>query len=125
MTIDHEWIAEQLHGEAAAIEVNGPPRCFSCTRYGPGLYWLPSEEGIIEMAVWFCGACVVRSYFEDPATRPTHADILRDLLHVWDDLGDDARSWQNRMDALVAQAKELLAPPLVDEDPAPSVRCLP
>lgn len=56
----------------------------------------------------------------------TAADYLRALCEAWDDFDEDARYWQLRMDALIAQAKAHLNPELeVDTDPAPAPRVCP
>jgi hypothetical protein len=55
VTFDLEWVQRQMHREADNLHGR---RCFYCEVEGPGLYWLPSEEGIIEMPIWCCGTCI-------------------------------------------------------------------
>lgn len=50
--VDVPWIREQMQREAGSMEE--APRCWVCGDYGPGLFWLPSEVGVIEMPVWLC-----------------------------------------------------------------------
>lgn len=66
MKIDLPWIAKQMRAEADVIDGkvaptldHETPTCYWCGEGGPGLYWLPSEIGIIEMATWNCRDCIV------------------------------------------------------------------
>lgn len=60
--VDLDWIARQMEREAMLMSSAGEqPRCFWCGALGPGLYWLPSEPGIIEMAVWSCTSCILQN----------------------------------------------------------------
>lgn len=61
LEVDVNWIAEQMTAEADVLWRDGAPSCFWCNAPGPGLYWLPSEEGVIEMAVWNCLPCVTQT----------------------------------------------------------------
>lgn len=60
LQVDVAWIAKQMRDEADAL--TEPPTCAYCGKLGPGLFWLPSEVGVIEMAIWVCspymGSCV-------------------------------------------------------------------
>jgi hypothetical protein len=59
-------------------------------------------------------------------TEPSTTDLLRDLCNAWESFYDDAAGpWEARMNALVAASRLHLNPVLVEDDPAPSVRCLP
>jgi hypothetical protein len=53
------------------------------------------------------------------------ADLLRLLCDGWDDFDDDARLWQQRMDALVDAARAHLSPMLAEDDPPTTVRSVP
>lgn len=59
--IDLDWVALQMRREADALAVaRRPQSCYWCGLEGPGLYWLPSEEGVIEMAIWSCSGCIIK-----------------------------------------------------------------
>lgn len=59
--VDVPFVAEQMAAEARRLAFkNEPPTCYWCEKPGPGLYWLPSEEGVIEMPMWNCSRCVAR-----------------------------------------------------------------
>lgn len=54
--------------------------------------------------------------------------LLREICDAWDDFGNDAAGpWERRLDDLVLQAREHLAPRLVEVDPDPptTVRSVP
>lgn len=54
--------------------------------------------------------------------------LLREICDAWDDFANDAAGpWERRLDNLVLQAREHLAPRLLDldGDPAPAPRCIP
>lgn len=106
------WIAKQMRDEGDVMAAV-PPRCYWCNAKGPGLYWLPSEEGVIEMAVWNCLPCITQTGRLRPPL-PDSTDLLRAVVAAWDDWtrDDAAITWERQMDAVIEAAREHLNPKL-------------
>ena len=69
-------ISEQMRSEAATLTDH---KCFWCGVDEPGLYWLPSEAGVVEMPIWSCERCIAHR------TRPIDPACLVDTFKaaVW------------------------------------------